>query len=157
MSIETVGAYSPDIVYGHLTMPFAEKPVHINSHTPYDADAEEQTSFTQADFQKNIQSRVRVESKAIRDVASMEMVDDLTIDIGLAPMNEFPPTPKNIGTFQASNILDGTGVVYTALRNGYTPDKAIVTGNAYKSYSQASIQPNKNFIGTIVDTKYMAF
>lgn len=153
MSIETVGAYSPDTVYGQLTMPFKEKPVHINSHTPYDKDVEEQTNFTQADFQKNIQARVRIESKSIRDVASMEMVDSLTIDIGLAKMQDFPPKPTSIGTFQASNLLDGTGVVYNALQNGYTADRAIVTGNAYKSYSKASISPNKSFIGTIVDTK----
>ena len=152
MSIETVGAYSPDTVYGQLTMPFKHKPVHINSHTPYDEDAE-QTEFTQADFQKNLQSRMRIESKAIRDVASMDMVDSLTVDIGLAPMSEFPPKPTTVGTFQASNLLDGKGVVYNALQNGYAADRAIVTGNAYKAYSKASISPNKNFVGTIVDTK----
>jgi len=152
MSIETVGAYSPDTIYGQLTMPFAEKPVHINSHTPYDKDVEEQTEFSQADFQKNLQARVRIASKDIRDVASMEMVDNLTIDIGLVKMIDFPPE-SNVGTFQASNLLDGKGVVYEALRNGYSPDRAIVTGSAYKAYSKASINPNKNFVGTIVDTR----
>ena len=58
MSIDISGPYSPDTIYGQLTMPFAEKPVHINSHTPYDED-EAQTEFTQADFQKNLAPRVQ--------------------------------------------------------------------------------------------------
>lgn len=138
MTIENVGAYSPDTVYGQLTMPFINKPVTINAHTPFDKEEENiQTSFSQADFQKNIHNAKWNSVEKIRNIEAYEVDENLKIDIGLVEMSEFPPESPVPG-FQASTLLEGSGLVYEALRNGYPADKAIVFGKAQQAYAQVA-------------------
>ena len=117
MSIESVGAYSPDTIYGQLTMPFKNKPVHINAHTPLDAE-NGNTVLTRNSFYNN-QSEGKVSIEDIRNIKSLELDDSLKVDIGIKVAKDFPPEP-NVGVFQQSTYTKGNGVVFDALKNGYT-------------------------------------
>ena len=133
MSIESVGAYSPDTIYGQLTMPFTNKPVHINAHTPLDKE-ETNTVLTRNSFYNN-QSEGKVSIEEIKDMKSLELNDNLKVDIGIKVAKEFPPEPK-VGVFQQSAYTKGTGVVFDALKNGYTGSEAITMGNATEELKQ---------------------
>lgn len=148
MSIEQIQPYSPDTVYGHLTMPFLDKPVHINAHTPLDEE-DENTVLNRGSFYNNLtQGKVSVED--IRDVASLKLDDSLKVDIGIKLAQDFPPEPS-VAVFQASKYTNGTGVVNDALKMGYTGQEAIKFGHAYNSYRNAMVvgeNPAHSIIGT---------
>lgn len=133
MSIESVGAYSPDTVYGQLTMPFTNKPVHINAHTPDEEYGD--TLYTRNKFYNNLPDMM-VSIEDIADIKSLELDDSLKVDIGIKVAKEFPPKPT-VGVFQSSFYLEGSGVVNKALQNGYPADRAIVIGKANSSYRNA--------------------
>jgi len=133
MSIESVGAYSPDTIYGQLTMPFTNKPVHINAHTPDEEYGD--AVYTRDKFYNNL-SDMQVSIEDIADIKSLELDDRLKIDIGIKEFQEFPPKP-NVNVFQSSTYLEGQGVVYKALQNGYPADRAIVIGKASSVYKNA--------------------
>ena len=134
MSIESVGAYSPDTIYGQLTMPFTIKPVQINAHTPLDEE-ETETVITRNKFYNNL-PQMQVSIDEIRDMKALELDESLKTDIGIKLAQEFPPKPT-VGVFQSSAYLDESGVVFNALQNGYPADRAIVIGKANSSYKNA--------------------
>lgn len=150
MSIESVGAYSPDTIYGQLTMPFTNKPVHINAHTPLDKE-ETNTVLTRNSFYNN-QSEGKVSIEEIKDMKSLELNDNLKVDIGIKVAKEFPPEPK-VGVFQQSAYTKGTGVVFDALKNGYTGSEAITIGNAYRAYKNA-VTLGSNPVQTLLNTNF---
>lgn len=134
MSIESVGAYSPNTVYGQLTMPFKDKPVHINAHTPLDPE-NGNTILTKKSFYNN-QSEGLVSIEDIRDIQTLQLDDSLKVDIGIKMLEDFPPKP-NVEVFQSSTYSGGSGVVFDALKNGYTGSEAINFGNAHNAYRNA--------------------
>ncbi len=134
MSIEAVGPYSPDTVYGHLTMPFLNKPVHINAHTDLDAPLGDEV-LTKSKFYNN-QSQGQVSIEDIRDMKSLELDASLKVDIGIKQLQDFPPK-ANVQVFQASTYSNNSGVVFNALKNGYTGTEAINMGKAFNSYNNS--------------------
>ncbi len=150
MSIESVGAYSKDTIYGQLTMPFTNKPVHINAHTPLDEE-NGNTVLTKKSFYNN-QSEGQVSIKEIRDMKSLELDDSLKVDIGIKQLQDFPPKP-NVEVFQQTAYTKGTGVVFSALKNGYTGSEAITIGNAYNAYRNAASLGN-NPVQTLLNTNF---
>ena len=150
MSIESVGAYSPDTIYGQLTMPFKNKPVHINAHTPLDAESGN-TVFTRKSFYNN-QSEGKVSIEDIRNIKSLELDESLKVDIGIKVAKEFPPEP-GVGVFQQSTYTKGNGVVFDALKNGYTGSEAITIGNAHKAYKNAT-SLGANPVQTLLNTNF---
>ena len=150
MSIESVGAYSPDTIYGQLTMPFKNKPVHINAHTPLDAE-NGNTVLTRNSFYNN-QSEGKVSIEDIRNIKSLELDDSLKVDIGIKVAKDFPPEP-GVGVFQQSTYTKGNGVVFDALKNGYTGSVAITIGNAYKAYKSA-VSLGVNPVQTLLNTNF---
>jgi len=150
MNIDASGVYSPTKVYGQLTMPFINKPVHINSHTPLDEDAGD-VVFNRGSFYNNLSSSI-VSIEDIRDIASLELDESLKTDIGIVEPQDFPPKP-NVEVFQSSVYTEGSGVVVNALQNGYGASKAITIGNAYKSYRNA-IKLGNNPVQTLINTNF---
>ena len=150
MSIESVGAYSKDTIYGQLTMPFTNKPVHINAHTPLD-DEDGNVVLTKKSFYNN-QSEGQVSIKDIRDMKSLELDESLKVDIGIKVAQDFPPKP-NVEVFQQSAYTKGSGVVFSALKNGYTGSEAITIGNAYSAYRNAATLGN-NPVQTLLNTNF---
>ena len=150
MSIEATGAYSPDKVYGQLTMPFVIKPVHINAHTPLD-EASGDTVLTKKSFYNN-QSKGMVSIEDIRDIKSLELSDSLKTDIGIKQLEDFPPKP-NVEVFQSTIYAQGSGVVFNALRNGYTASQSINIGNAYSAYKNA-MNVGSNPVKTLLSTNF---
>lgn len=150
MSIESVGAYSKDTIYGQLTMPFTDKPVHINAHTPLDEEAGD-VVLTRNSFYNN-RSEGQVSIKDIRDMKSLELDDSLVVDIGIKKYEGFPPK-SDVETFQQSSYINGTGVVFSALKSGYTGSEAITIGNAYRAYKTAASLGN-NPVQTLINTNF---
>ncbi len=150
MSIDVSGVYSPTKVYGQLTMPFINKPVHINAHTPLDEDAGD-VVLNRGSFYNNLSSSI-VSIEDIRDMATLELNDSLKTDIGIVEAQDFPPKP-NVEVFQSSVYTEGSGVVFNALQNGYSASKAINIGNAYKSYRNA-MQLGNNPVQTLLSTNF---
>lgn len=149
MSIEQIGAYSPDTVYGQLTMPFLDKPVHINAHTPLDEEGD--VVLNRGSFYNNLtQGKVSVEE--IRAMGSLELDDSLKVDIGIKVAKDFPPEP-NVEVFQASAYTKGSGVVNEALKLGYTGMEALKFGNAYNSYRNAMVL-GENPAQTLINTNF---
>ena len=151
MSIEINGAYSPDTIYGHLTMPFTNKPVHINAHTPLDEENTDM-SITKGSFYNNL-SEGMVSIEDIRDMKSLELDKSLKTDIGIVELKDFPPKP-NVEVFQASAYTKQTGVVFDALKNGYTGSEAIKIGNAFSTYKNAALSLGNNPVQTLLNTNF---
>ena len=150
MSIEQVQPYSPDTVYGNLTMPFLDKPVHINAHTPIDEE-DGNTVLNRGSFYNNLtQGKVSVED--IRDMNSLQLDDCLKVDIGIKVAKDFPPEPS-VAVFQASTYSNGSDVVKDALKMGYTGPESIKFGNAYNSYRNAMVLGN-NPVQTLINTNF---
>ena len=153
MNTENVGAYSPDIIYGQLTMPFINKPVKINSHTPYDKVENTQQSFSQADFQKNVNNNKWKTIEDIRDIKSMELNEQLSFDFSVTEKKD--NASDAVSAFQSSTLKDGTGIVYEALKNGYSSDKAIIAGKAYKTYSQMmEYEKNNTPVNSLINRNF---
>lgn len=150
MSIESVGAYSPNTVYGQLTMPFTNKPVHINAHTPLDEE-NGNTVLTRKSFYNN-QSQGMVSIEDIRDIQSLKLDDSLKVDIGIKMLEDFPPEP-GVGVFQQSIYTGGSGVVFDALKSGYTGNQAITFGNAHTAYKNAMTFGN-NPVKSLLSTNF---
>ena len=130
MSIEISG----DRIIANNPMNYETPLVQINGHSPLDDPAKLQTKFNQADFQKNLQSySARTSIDEIREMDPLKLDDALIVDIGIKSMEDFPK--QNVEAFQASHLLDGSGVVFEAMKSGYAPDKAIVFGKAQKAYA----------------------
>ena len=52
METNSIGAYSPDVVYGQLSAPFMPKTITVNAHTPLDKENAEEgdVSYSQSSF-----------------------------------------------------------------------------------------------------------
>ena len=150
MSIDISGPYSPDTIYGQLTMPFVDKPVHINAHTPLDEESGK-TVLTKNSFYNNL-SDSKVSIEEIRDMDALELDESLKTDIGIKVAAKFPPE-NALPAFQSSSYLEGSGVVYSALQNGYPADRAIVIGHAFHAY-QNSIKADVNPVQNLLSRNY---
>ena len=150
MSIEATGAYSPDTIYGQLTMPFLDKPVHINSHTPDEEYGD--VVLTKNKFYNNM-SDLAVNIEDIRNLTGLKLDDSLKVDIGIKVAEEFPPKP-NVEVFQSSTYNDGSGVVFDALRNGYTAGSAIKINKAFNAYQNSMNFLNGNPIQSLSERTY---
>ena len=154
MSIESIGVYSPDTIYGQLTRPFqgkGEKPVAINSHTEFDEDGASETVLTRNSFYNN-QSKMQVSIDEIREMKGLEL-DDIVTKVG--PEFSENLLPENvIPAFQLSTYKTGSGVVYEALQNGYTANRAIVVGKAHSAYQNAATRNNENAVKNLIDTNF---
>ena len=64
-------------------------------------------------------------------------------------MEDFPPK-GGVEAFQASHLLDGSGVVFDAMKNGYAADKAIVFGKAQKAYAYANANEFANSVNNMI-------
>ena len=134
-------------------MPFLNKPVTINSHTEYDEDVEDSTVMSKESFYNN-KSKMQVSIEEIREMKGIQLDDKIFTKVGPEVPTEFPPKYENIASFQLSNFQSGTGVVYEALQNGYTPNNAIVVGKAHQAYQNAAKHDFVNAIQNLVNTSY---
>lgn len=154
MSIESIGVYSPDTIYGQLTRPFQgknEKPVAINSHTEYDEIGENETVLTKNSFYNN-KSKMQVSIEDIHEMKGLEL-DDIVTKVGPEFKSDY--LPENvIPAFQLSTYSTGTGVVYEALQNGYTANQAIVVGKAHNAYQNAATRNNENAVSNLLGTSF---
>ena len=153
MSIDSIGVYSPDKIYGQLTMPFLNKPVTINSHTEYDEDSESDAVLSKESFYNN-KSKMQVSIEEIRDMKGIQLDDKILTKVGPEVPTEFPPKFENIASFQLSSFNNGSGVVYEALQNGYTPNNAIVVGKAHQAYQNAAKHNFTDAIQNLVNLSY---
>ncbi len=148
MSIEISG--DNDRIFSRNPMNYETPLVQINAHTPLDDPDKLQTKFTQADFQKNLQSySARTSIDEIREMDALKLDEALIVDIGIKKMEEFPPKGE-VEAFQASHLLDGSGVVFDAMKNGYAADKAIVFGKAQKAYAYANANEFANSVNNMI-------
>ena len=150
MSIESLGAYSPNTIYGQLTMPFSNKPVTINSHTPYDEE-DDDVVLTRNSFYNN-NSKMQVSIEEIREMKGLELDDKIVTKVG-TEVKEFPPK-NTIPSFQLSSYTSGSGVVFEALQNGYTGKTAIVVGKAFEAYQNAAKHNFSDVVKNLVNTNY---
>lgn len=151
MNIDTSGGYSPDKIYGQLTMPFLNKPVTINAHTPYDNANNTAQAVSKSNFYNN-KSEMMVSIEKIRKSKGIELDESLKTDIGIKEPVEFPPESP-VNSFNVSRYNDGKGVVYNALKNGYSASQSIVIGNAFKAYGKAATS-NQNPVTSLLETGY---
>ena len=154
MSIESIGAYSPNTIYGELTRPFQgtnEKPVVINSHTEFDKE-EGDTVLTKNSFYNN-QSKMQVSIEDIREMKGLELNEGIVTKVGPEALKEFPPK-NELPSFQLSTFKNGSGVVFEALQNGYTANNAIVVGKAHEAYSKALKHDFTESIQTLVGANF---
>ena len=129
MSIESVGAYSPDTVYGQLTSPFLKKMVHINAHPS--AVAAEQTSRTVSlnnFIPTKANARVDVEKITSAGAARTQEINEGT----------FPPDPSDTDETSKLTHFSSSEIVGGALKKGYSAQQAIVISNASQAYASAS-------------------
>ena len=151
MSIESVGVYSPNTVYGELTMPFLSKPVTINAHTAYDKD-DNDVVLTKNKFYNN-KSKMQVSIEDIRDMKGLELDENIITKVG--PEVKTDILSQNLlPSFQLSNLSNGTGVVYEALQNGYTGSQAIKIGKAHKAYTNVLNQDFTKTVQNLINTSY---
>ena len=140
MSIENIGAYSPDIVYGQLTTPFLDKQFTLNAHTPYDKVDDAKKTFSQSDFSINMGTTKWQVIEDIRDMKANPFKDQQSH----ATENETPEfPPKSISSFQVSTLNNDSELVYKALKGGYTAKQAIAVGKAHSAYFKI-INQDKN-------------
>ena len=154
MSIESIGVYSPDTIYGQLTRPFqgkSEKPVAINSHTEYDEVGEKETVLTKNSFYNN-QSKMQVSIEDIREIKGLEL-DDIVTKVGPEFKTDYF-SENLIPAFQLSTYSTGTGVVFEALQNGYTANQAIVVSKAHDAYQNAATRNNENAVQNLLGTNF---
>ena len=137
MDSNTIGAYSPDIVYGQLTYPFTPKNVSINAHTPYDKEDE---SGEKAVSLKNF-----VHDAPKSKYASMSNDKyQFGLDTNYKPSQletpeeyEFPP--KGINNFSKSK-LSSKDIVKGAIDRGYSADQAITVVKARNAYTNSPLE-----------------
>ena len=145
MSIENIGAYSPDIVYGQLTTPFLDKQISINAHTPFDKEKEVQQAFSKADFEKNISGKSFPTFEEMTTFQTQEQFTGVKNELF-----EFPPKMPEVSSFQASKTNESSGWVYEAIKNGYSPSKAITVGKAQSAYAKILNQEKSlNFVADL--------
>lgn len=136
MDMDISGAYSPNTIYGQLTMPFLNKPVHINSHTPYDKTDTNASALSKSDFYKTTpQARVSVED--IHNTKGIALDDELVND--LFKDDKANLLSNNINNFQSSVYKSNKDVVHTALQNGYSAEQAVNAAKAFKAYSANTV------------------
>lgn len=154
MSIESIGAYSPSTIYGELTRPFLgtnEKPVVINSHTELDEE-EGETVLTKNSFYNN-QSKMQVSIEDIREMKGLELNEGIVTKVGPEVVQEFPPKDE-LPSFQLSTFQNGSGVVFEALKNGYTATNAVVVGKAHEAYANTLKLDFKDTVKSLVGTEF---
>ena len=155
MSIESIGVYSPNTIYGQLTRPFQgefEKPVAINSHTPFDENGEDETVLTKDSFYNNLSS-MRVAIDEIREMKGIELDESIKTKIGPEVKTDFL-SQNVIPAFQLSTFNTGTGVVYEALQNGYTANQAIVIGKAHNAYQNAATHNQQDIVQNLLSANF---
>lgn len=163
MEIDSLGPYSPDVVYGQLSSPFTPKAVTINSHTAYDKieDRFVPKVFSRGHFKSKPQAKLNFELEndtndkkdglnAVQNQLKSpyeELVNNNLINNNVInnKENEFPPAA--ITAFQASS-LSSKDIVQNSLKQGYTPAEAVHVNNARKAYEQ-SILGKENFAETL--------
>ena len=151
MSIENIGAYSPDTVYGQLTTPFLDKKIQINAHTPFDQDEEVKQTFSKNDFEKNISEKVFPTFEEMTTFEEEKQVFGVPSE-----QLEFPPKMPSISTFQASNTKTSSEWVNAALKNGYSANKAVLIGKAYSTYSKVvSQEKTPDLVTGLVNQNYI--
>lgn len=153
MSIETLGAYSPSTIYGQFTMPFDDKPVHINGHTFLEEETDEEEFVSKTQFYNN-NADLAVNVEDIHNMTGLELDAKIASNVIQQPV-EFPPKGL-VETFQASSFNDGNGVVFMALRNGYTGQTAIKIANAHNAYTNSMYQLSQNPIEYLSGVSYKA-
>ena len=139
MSIEaTSGGYSPDTVYGNLTAPFVYEsgktgafPVHINAHTPYDEEVEDQV-VTQSDYRQLVQNGKVFKIEDFVNTEAVGFQSDVVYQ-GLAEPPKYEPPVTSVNSFSASS-LSNANLVKMAIDHGYTADKAYTIAQAQKAY-----------------------
>jgi hypothetical protein len=154
MSIESIGVYSPNTIYGELTRPFVgenEKPVIINSHTEFDEEAVE-TVLTKDSFYNN-QSKMQVSIEDIREMKGLELNEGIVSKVGPEVVQDFS-SKNEVPAFQLSTFKNGTGVVFEALKNGYTANNAVVFGKAHEAYANALKLDFTDTVKSLVGTNF---
>ena len=137
MNIENAGTDSTKLSFGQsLAMPFLDRNININAHVEGEVN-EMQSSYSMADFKHNVNDKKWQVAEDVRDVKAMEMNEELSREVDvIAEFSADVQQNSNVAYFQSSTLKDGSGLVYEALRNGYSADKAIVVGKAQDAYSK---------------------
>ena len=130
MSIEAIGGYSPDIVYGNLTYPFTPKNITINAHTPFDSDKDtEAKAVTYNNFRRYTKLKTKLYDH--KD-------DDYTVGIKIPSSNEDEnkdiDLSASVNGFSASKY-SAKDIVNGAIKRGYSAQQAAAIYKAQKAYS----------------------
>ena len=152
MNIENTGTDSTKLTFGQgLAMPFLDRQITINAHVEGEVN-EMQNAYSKSDFRNNVRDKKWQVAEDVRDVKAMEMNEELSREVDvIAEFSSNIQQNTKVSYFQSSTLLDGSGLVYEALRNGYPADRAIVVGKAQESYSkilnqEKIVEPVNNLI-----------
>mgnify|MGYP006988900638 CR=1 FL=1 len=160
MSIEAAGAYSPDIIYGQLTMPFANKPTSVNAHTSYDKTEEDENTtgvmptkaISSGDLYNN-KSRMLASVQEIRNTRGIDLNKNLLSKIEMPEWVEFPPESP-VDLFRLSSFNKKSNIIYDAVQNGYSTDEAVAISKAHVAYATAARMP-QNPVRALLNTDYI--
>ena len=137
MSIDSIGAYSPEKVYGQLTRPFKPDMVKINAHTPYDKEKTENTTPTNALYDTiGKKTNLKDEYKNIQDKVEVDTIG-IKINKDESDETEKDKNNANIAAFSKST-LSKKDFVNNALKQGYSAQEAAVIDRAQKAYEKSA-------------------
>ena len=163
MEPEAIAPYSPTTIYGQLTSPFTPKQITINAHTPYDKIDEEEQSrvFSREYFQGRPQARLvyelpddNVPSFGVKYEYQTENKNN-TYSAGSEEAGKQPAVKPELTSFAASQVSSGD-IVYSSLKQGYTPAEAIAIRDAQNAYKNSAVLTDDP-VGALSSRSYRVF
>ena len=137
MEMESIRAYSPDIVYGQLTSPFTPKQITINAHTPYGKVSEEESQvFSREHFAARPQARMLYELPDYDDYFYGIKYENKQAAAEKFEEEKDVSMPEVAG-FSASSA-SSKDIVQNSLKNGYSPAEAIAIRDARNAYKNSA-------------------
>ncbi len=161
MTVEAIGAYSRDVVYGQLTYPFTPKQIKVNAHTQYDKVNETDSSVSNSAIVRKAAEGTGVTTK-IQTQKDFDEIKNLNSSKYLTAKTnsekeekeekpEFPPKSL-VGTFAASS-LSSYDIVSNSLKKGYSVKEALVISRANDAYKNSAVG-TKNAVKSLSTRTY---
>lgn len=149
MEINSVGAYSPETVYGQLTSPFVPKTIVVNSKTPFDVvdeNANSQEVYSRKYFKGKPYPKIKFEVAPDNEEEKISPLSvKQTSSNNTKNINKFGQLDENtnsllnnaqISSFSISK-LSSKDIVNSSLKLGYSAEEAVVIDNARKAYEKS--------------------
>ena len=156
MNTESIGPYSPAVVYGQLTSPFTPKLVTINAHTPYDnINEEEQSQAFSRDFFEGRPQAKMIYELPNRESLAMGINYEYRSNTGSGTEEDTSSKQVELSSFTASQA-SSKDIVQNSLKRGYSTEEAIAMKEAQNAYKNSATL-TKDPIGALSTRSFRVF